>query len=202
LFAGLFSGSLFILSKRIYRIYTSNIITYNQIYGPLSIIPIFLLWLYLIWFIVLLGAVISYVLHHRSGLKYILNREKINQGLRDLIPTAILLILYKNYRNKDNQGVSFALLMEKINLPAEDIKAAIENLKVMNIIAETEAGNYLPLNEARSVSVWDLYQSNFLADKLEIKNIFQDQEMQSLYLKIKNREKESFKDIKFVDFLN
>lgn len=202
LFAGLFSGSLFILSKKIYSIYTANIITYNQIYGPLSIIPIFLLWLYLIWIIVLLGAVISYVFHHRSGLEYLLNRKKINQGLRDLIPTAILLTLYKNYKNENIKPLSFEDLLKKINLPAEDIEAEIENLKQKNIIAETEDGRYLPLNEANKISIWDSYQINFLDEKFEIKNIFKDQDMQNLYKKMKKEEKSSFEKLKFVDFMN
>ncbi|TDO92055.1 tRNA-processing RNAse BN [Halanaerobium saccharolyticum] len=202
LFAGLFSGVLFVLSKNIYSIYTANIITYNQIYGPLSIIPIFLLWLYLIWLIVLLGAVISYVFQHRSGLKYLLNREKINQGLRDLIPTAILLTLYKNFQDESKAPLSFEDLLEKINLPAEDIAAEINNLKQKNIIAETEAGRYLPVNKADKFSVWDSYQTNFLDEKFEIKNIFKDQDMQNLYKTIKEKEKNSFKKMKFVDFLN
>lgn len=202
LFAGLFSGSLFILSKNIYSIYTANIITYNRLYGPLSIIPIFLLWLYLIWLIVLLGAVISYVFQHRSGLKYMHNRKKINQGLRDLIPTAILLTLYKNYKNENIRPLSFTDLLKKINLPAEDIEAEIENLKEKNIIAETDNGRYLPLNEADKISIWDSYQTNFLDERFDIENIFKEQEMQNLYKKIKNEEKNSFKKLKFVDFLN
>lgn len=201
-FAGIFSGLLFILSKNLYSLYTNNLITYNQIYGPLSIIPIFLLWLYLIWLIVLLGAVISYVFQHRSSLKYMLNRKKINQGLRDLIPTAILLALYKNYKNENSKPLSFAELIEKINLPAEDIEAELENLKEKNIIAETESGSYLPLTEADKISIWQSYQTNFLDEKFEIKNIFKDEEMQQLYKKIKELEKSSFEKMKFVDFLN
>ena len=202
LFAGLFSGFLFILSKNIYSIYTANIITYSRIYGPLSIIPIFLLWLYLIWLIVLLGAVISYVFQNRSGLKYMLNRKRINQGLRDLIPTAILLIIYKNYKGEKNEALSFSELLQRINLPAEDLENEIKNLKEKNMIAETEDGCYLPLVEAKNMSIWDSYQTNFLDENFEINNIFKDKEMQNLYRKIKSEEKKNFKDVKFVDFLN
>jgi len=202
LFAGLFSGFLFILSKNLYNTYTANIITYSKIYGPLSIFPLFLLWLYLLWLIVLLGAVISYVFHHRSNLKYLLYQKKINQGLRDLIPTAILLALYKNYKNEKGKALSFADLLKKINLPAEDIEAEMKYLKDKNIIAETKDGKYLPLNEANNMSIWDSYQTNFLDEEFEIENIFKDQEMQDLYKTIKKEEKDSFKMLKFVDFLN
>lgn len=202
LFAGVFSGSLFILSKNLYGIYTANIITYNQLYGPLSIVPIFLLWLYLIWIIVLLGAVLSYVIQHRSSLKYLLKQQKINQGLRNLIPTAILLTLYKNYKEENSEPLSFSELLTKINLPAEDIEIEIENLKEKKYIAETENGSYLPLNKASKISIWDSYQNNFLDEKFEIENIFKEEEMQNLYKKIKKEEESSFKKLKFVDFLN
>ena len=131
-----------------------------------------------------------------------LNQKIINQGLRDLIPTAILLTLYKNYKVKNSRPLSFADLLKKINLPAEDIETEIENLKQKNIIVETEDGRYLPLNEAHKISIWDSYQTNFLDERFEIKNIFKDQEMQNLYKKIKSEEKKKFKEIKFVDFLN
>jgi membrane protein len=202
LFAGVFSGSLFILSKNLYGVYTANIITYNQLYGPLSIIPIFLLWLYLIWIIVLLGAVVSYVFQHRSDLKYLLNQKKINQGLRNLIPTAILLTLFKNYKKENSEPLSFADILAKINLPAEDIELEIESLKEKNIIAETENGKYLPLKKDSKISIWDSYQNNFLDEEFEIENIFKEKEMQNLYREIKKEEESSFKKLKFVDFLN
>jgi membrane protein len=183
-------------------IYTSNMITYNQVYGPLSIIPIFLLWLYLIWLIVLLGAVISYVFQHRSSLKYMLNRKKINQGLRGLIPTAILLVLFKNYKQKDTQALSFSNLIDQINLPAEDIEFEIEKLKEKNFIAETEAGNFIPLVKAENISVWDIYQNNYLDEDFKIQYIFRDLELQKLYEEIKKQEKNSFEELKFENFLN
>lgn len=202
LVAGSFSGFLFVLTKNLYGIYTSNIITYNQIYGPLSIIPIFLLWLYLIWLIVLLGAVISYVFQHRSNLHYMLNKQIIDQNLKKLIPTAILLTLYKNYRDKNKKALTLVDLLEKINLPAENIKIEIENLKSENIIAETENGSYLPLNRIKDISAWESYNVGQKFEKLEAKEIFKDKEMQKLYQKIKNDEKRRLKNIKLADFLS
>jgi membrane protein len=52
------------------------------------------------------------------------------------------------------------------------------------------------------MSIWDSYQTNFLDEEFEIENIFKDQEMQDLYKTIKKEEKDSFKMLKFVDFLN
>jgi membrane protein len=59
---------LFELAKKAFVIYVKNFPTYQLIYGALSAIPIFLIWIYCLWLIILLGALISNVLTTRSYL--------------------------------------------------------------------------------------------------------------------------------------
>ena len=40
----------------------TNFSTYRQIYGALAVLPLFMLWLYMCWFIVLAGAGIVFAL--------------------------------------------------------------------------------------------------------------------------------------------
>ncbi len=47
---------LFEIAKRGFTAYITNGSSYSQIYGALAIIPIFILWIYLSWLLVLLGA--------------------------------------------------------------------------------------------------------------------------------------------------
>lgn len=56
------STLLFPLAGQLFSIYFRLAPSYQLLYGTLSIIPIFLLWVYLCWSIVLLGAVIGCVL--------------------------------------------------------------------------------------------------------------------------------------------
>jgi membrane protein len=60
--AGLITTALFEVIKYFFGLYMSYFPTYQLIYGALSTIPIFLLWIYTSWVIVLLGAVICQVL--------------------------------------------------------------------------------------------------------------------------------------------
>ncbi len=60
--AGLFTTILFESAKYIFGIYMSFFPTYRVIYGALATIPIFLLWIYMSWVIILLGALICQVL--------------------------------------------------------------------------------------------------------------------------------------------
>jgi membrane protein len=56
---GLFVAVGFEIAKRTLAWYLTRVPTYSNIYGAFATVPIFLLWLYLGWVIVLLGAVIA-----------------------------------------------------------------------------------------------------------------------------------------------
>ncbi|AJC48542.1 YihY family inner membrane protein [Allofrancisella guangzhouensis] len=53
----LFVAMVFFIAKRIFSLYMIYVPTYSVIYGSLSLIPIFILWVYVTWHITLLGAV-------------------------------------------------------------------------------------------------------------------------------------------------
>lgn len=64
LIGGLVAGALFELSKFGFAFYVTKLAHYEKLYGALGTLPIFLLWLYLTWVVVLLGAEIVFCLQH------------------------------------------------------------------------------------------------------------------------------------------
>src|SRR5205085_702621 len=59
---GLLAGVGFEIAKRGFAIYLSRVPTYTLIYGAFATIPIFFIWLYLSWVVVLTGAVFTAML--------------------------------------------------------------------------------------------------------------------------------------------
>mgnify|MGYP000072481575 CR=1 FL=1 len=53
---------LFHVSKKLFVLYISFFPTYMMLYGAFAVIPLFLIWIYLVWLIILLGAEISWLL--------------------------------------------------------------------------------------------------------------------------------------------
>ena len=60
--AACFSATIFELLKHIFSFLMSNFTSYELVYGAFAAIPIFLLWIFLSWNIVLLGVEVSYAL--------------------------------------------------------------------------------------------------------------------------------------------
>jgi len=56
---GLFVSAGFELAKKLLALYLSKVPTYSVVYGAFATVPIMLIWIYVAWVIVLLGAVIS-----------------------------------------------------------------------------------------------------------------------------------------------
>ncbi|OUR76103.1 hypothetical protein A9Q83_14900 [Alphaproteobacteria bacterium 46_93_T64] len=60
------AASLFVLGKQFFKLYLIYFPSYQVIYGALAILPLFLIWLYVSWALVLLGATITAVLGFRK----------------------------------------------------------------------------------------------------------------------------------------
>jgi membrane protein len=57
--AGLVAALGFLLMQKAFELYLANFPSYTAVYGAFATVPIFLLWLYLSWAVVLLGALVA-----------------------------------------------------------------------------------------------------------------------------------------------
>jgi membrane protein len=67
LLGGLFAAALFELAKRGFALFIAKFPTYTLVYGAFAAVPMFLLWLYLSWLVVLTGAILTAQLTETGG---------------------------------------------------------------------------------------------------------------------------------------
>ena len=59
-FVGAFAAALaFEAAKHGFAVYVKNVPTYELVYGTLAALPVFLIWIYVCWLIVLAGAAVT-----------------------------------------------------------------------------------------------------------------------------------------------
>lgn len=128
LIGGVCAALLFETMKRGFAFYIAKFPTYTLIYGAFAAIPIFLLWIYLSWLVVLLGAVLAAtlpewrLLHTTSSGS---GETRIGERLRNLI--AVLRVLVQAQRVGGVLASSTIAARAEVPLPsAEGLLDALE----------------------------------------------------------------------------
>jgi len=164
----LFSGTLFYFTSKWYGIYVTSFASYKSIYGTLAAIPIFLLWIYLCWVNLLLGALLAWrcqngwpPLEEEKTLEstYSPSDEQRNHGIRSILPTISLLAIYERFR--DGTPCDVTSLVEDLRLPLGWVHESIEFLKESGLAASAEvmqpdkttSEQILPTHPAESISL-------------------------------------------------
>jgi membrane protein len=100
LLGALFGSVLWEVGKNLFANTVGVSVRYSTIYGSLAVIPIFLMWLYVTWIIVLLGLEISFVHQHFAAL--VRSRSTGDRDDCDRVPTG--LQIYTMIARRFHQG--------------------------------------------------------------------------------------------------
>ncbi len=91
-----FAGTLWQITQRIYISYQVGVAKYNAIYGSFSQIPLLLVWLYISWAIILLGAEMASAVQNYKTYKQDLMAQYYSR--RDRHKLLLLILLYLTWQ--------------------------------------------------------------------------------------------------------
>ena len=149
--AGILSGSIFQLLKSFFGFMMANFTSYELVYGAFAAVPIFLLWIYLSWNIVLLGVEVSFALTSFSTG----NRQKRHPVIMLL---DILDLFYKKQKLGETVNDEEAL---KILGRGEVGRwpAYVELLEHQHLIKRTDGDEYALIRNLSQVDFWSFYNT-------------------------------------------
>lgn len=134
---GLFVSAGFEIAKKGLAWYLGNVPTYTTLYGAFATVPIFLIWLYLGWVIVLLGAVIA--AYAPSLQMRVVRRPNVPGHAFEL--ALLLLRELLQARGRGAHGLSAAQLSENLRTDPLQIEPVLESLVQLDWAARLdEAG--------------------------------------------------------------
>ncbi len=153
---GFIAAVLFESAKHGFAWYASEMANYQQVYGALSIVPIFFLWLYLSWIIVLFGASITASF---SAFDYRRADDRISA---DQEFTGLLRVLGELVAaHRDGRGLhSDELLQSEPYLTDDLLQRYLGDLCEVAVIRRTETGEWILSRDLAGISLLDLYRES------------------------------------------
>ncbi len=160
--AGAIVAALLVALLRIgFMVYATDASAYRTLYGALAIVPLFLIWMYLTWLGVLVGAVIAATLPDWRMRR----AEGDDPRRRDL--TAALRVLVRLLEAASRPparlggrgpgvGVGRRRLLADTGLPEERLRRILGDLQHAGLVARAEGGRWLLARDLDTVTLDDL----------------------------------------------
>lgn len=143
-----------------FEVYVTSMASYGKIYGRLSVIPVFLVWLFVSWLIALLGFEVTFFLQHPEACR---GPVRAVPGHRAVpVPEAIrTCLLVAESFVRGGGPVSGAQVARKLLLPEGTAYAILVELERRGYLARvaTPAEGYLPRRDPAGVRLADLWQT-------------------------------------------
>jgi membrane protein len=152
IWGGLSAALLFEVVKRLFGLYLKYV-SYQQLYGALATIPIFLLWMYLAWITALIGAEVTAALPEwRSGRRSVSPHHRRGDQLSVALATLVLL---KQARSHGG-GLKAQEMVRELQADPLRMQLILEALKSANIIALNDSGRWLLARDLGGLSLHSL----------------------------------------------
>ncbi len=155
-FMGALVGALlFELAKRGFGLYVSQVRTYEAVYGALSALPVFLLWIYVSWVVVLTGAEFTQAL---SG--YRLGRAGSFGDPRWKLALTVRILGHLWRAQQTGRVLNGRMLMRhEPDAGEEAISECLRDLMRARVVVSANRGGYVLTRDPNRYTLLDLYRS-------------------------------------------
>ena len=162
-FGGFMASLLFGLAKHWFAFYLVRFSTYERVYESLALVPIFLIWLYVSWSIVLFGAEISYQAQHlpRSGQLWKRSFMSVGDGAM-LLAIQSLVLVAQAFRNGQKPPNELEIA-ESLGCSSVVLKTSLDSLEQSGLIMRGDSRDMpiLLMRAPEAISVSDIKDAIF-----------------------------------------
>jgi len=135
---GLVAAVVFFLMQRAFGLFLARFPTYTLVYGTFAVLPIFLIWLYSSWIVVLLGALMT------ATLPVFAERRRVVTPFPGCEAWAAVTILTQLARaQSDGCTISFEALREQAPLSEHHAEDVLGKLAEAGWVSRTDEGDWV-----------------------------------------------------------
>ena len=149
---GIVAAAAFESMNRAFAYYVEHFPTYKLVYGAFASIPIFLLWIYLSWLTILLGALIASSLSHWRGNPV----AKISAAARLYYALRILRLMSDGLKTGSVQTT--LILSRQLRVGFDALEAILDDLVRIKIVRKLADRGWVMIRDIQHVYLNELYR--------------------------------------------
>jgi membrane protein len=175
---GLFVAAGFEIAKKLLSIYLASVPTYSAVYGAFATVPILLLWIYIAWAIVLLGAVIAAYL---PSLLQGVARLGGSPGWQFQLCVEIIQHL-QLARTSQEKGLALSQLSLVMKVNDLQLEPVIEVMSSLDYIGELSdgTGRYVLLCDPERIAMAPLVEKLLIEGSASVRSFMQSSRLETL----------------------
>jgi membrane protein len=151
-------GALWELAKSGFNWYISNMTSFDKIYGLFGAVPVFLLWLYLTWVIVLFGAEVAYAVQYPQAEKR-MTRAEIESYL-EFYSVRVMAEIVKRFAKGGADADTNAIdRLSEVGIPRELSGEILNRLVEKRLVLYTEDKDYVPARDPSKITIREVVEA-------------------------------------------
>lgn len=131
---GLVAALALELAKKLLTLYLSKMVSFSAIYGTFATVPILLLWIYMAWVLVLVGALVAAILP--EALQHLDATRMRSAGWRFDLALRVLRILQADKQDGHTQGITRSALARQLKVRPNDLSETLSALMDVQWVGE------------------------------------------------------------------
>jgi membrane protein len=157
LVGGIFAGILWESTSWAFAFFVVVSTKYTAIYSGFAILIFFMIWLYLNWLILLVGAVVSYYHQYPQHVPYRQKPLRLSNRLQERLSLFIMFLVARHF-HENREPWRLQGLIERLDLPLDQVQSIITTLEDSGLIVETgdEPAHYLPAKDIATIRVQEV----------------------------------------------
>lgn len=155
LVGGLAGGIMWATMGVIFTTFVLNSVRTLAVYATFAIGIVSLIWLYLNWLILLIGAQLAF--YHQNPVFLRIGRQepRLSNSMRERLALNIMMLVGRSFR-EPGKGIALVDMSSKLNIPAIALAPVVQSLERAGLVLTTEDENLFPGQELSRLRLNDI----------------------------------------------
>jgi membrane protein len=127
----------------------------EKVYAAFAIAIVTLIWLYLNWLILLIGAQVAYYVQNPAYLRLGRREPQLSCSMRERLALNIMYLVGQKFRER-NGGINVARLSEALRIPSLTFAPILTGLQSAGLLTCLESGNLQPGRDIGRITLNDI----------------------------------------------